>query len=119
MLFSNRDYHYADQPTENELLLQAQNFIADNEEIIYTFHSDDIVTFFTNKKIIFVGDIKSKFPETELLPYKSINRCIVVDSAEEKYGKLDLIVSDEIIISFLLPTQKDAIDLCNKILLCQ
>ncbi len=117
MIFSNRDYFASTKPIEEKIRLQAQDFIKENEEIICTFDSTDIVAFFTNKKIIFASNIKSKFFETEILPYTSISRCNVIGSSDIKYGKLDIAVSDEIILSFLLPEYKDAVELCNKILL--
>ncbi len=116
MLFSNRDYFTATEPIDEKLLSRAKDFITDDEEIIYTCDSTDIVTFFTNKKAIFVSDIVSQYFEVELLPYKSISRCTVIGSYTVPYGKLDICVSDEIILAFLLDSYNEARALCQKIL---
>ncbi len=116
MLFSNREYFLRTEPIDKNLQLQAQAFITKDEIIIQTFDTNEIVAIFTNKKILFVSDIKSKFFETELLPYSSISRCTVLGSYDMDYGKLEISVTDEIIIPFLFTEYKDAVNLCNKIL---
>ncbi len=116
MLFSNRDYFFTTEQPDEKINLQAQQFISAGETVTHIFESGDITAFFTDKKIIFANDIKSKFFETELLPYTSISRCNVIGSSDTKYGRLKIGVCDEIILSFLLNEYSDAAELCRMIL---
>ncbi len=116
MLYSNHDFYCITDPIDKKLMSQAQQFIVDNEEIIYTFDSTDIVAFFTNKKIIFVGNIRSKYFETDIVPYSSLIRCNVIGCFDPPYGMLHICINDDIVTPFYLPEYEDAVKLCRSIL---
>lgn len=120
MLYSKIEYSSTTKPLDEYIMLQVHTFLTENEEIIQAFDGDDVVAFFTNKKIIFVclpsnpGGPKTRC-KAELLPYRSISRCSVLGSSDTKHGKLKPAVSDNITLTFYIPKYSDAIDLCRKI----
>ena len=67
-------------------------------------------------KLVSSGYIaKNKFYETELLPYQSISRSSVLGTPNANHGKLELYISDEIILTFYIPIYSDAVKLCRMI----
>ncbi len=116
MLFSKREYTLADKPAAEQIVMQAQAFLSESEKILYTFGNDEVIAFFTNKKAMFVSDRRGCAYETDILPYHCIKRCIVLGAPDVAHGKLELVVSDEIIVSFYLPQYDDATRLCRIIL---
>ncbi len=115
MLFSKREYLLTTKPVDEQIMTIIQKFLTDNECVLSIFDGSEVFAFFTNKKIIFVCRRTGSIYETELLPYQSISRCIVLGSQDAGYGKLELVISDEIIISFCLPKYMDAVKLYRQI----
>ncbi len=114
MLYSKCEYSLTEKTVEGKN--SAQDFLTDDEEVLYTFESDEAVAFFTNKKVIFVCSYIDGVCETEVLSYQGITRCIVLGSPKVGHGKLEIVVSGEIFITFYLPQYLDAVKLCRTIL---
>ena len=115
MLYSNREYSLTTKSIDVETMSLAYSFLTDGEKITHTFDAGDIIALFTTKKIIFVYIEKNKFYETELLPYQSISRSSVIGTPNANHGKLELYISDEIILTFYMPIYSDAVKLCRMI----
>ena len=115
MLYSNREYSLTNKTIDAETMSLAYSFLTEDEKITHTFDADDIIALFTTKKIIFVHIAKNKFYETELLPYQSISRHSVLGVPNANHGKLELYLSDEIILTFYMPIYSDAVKLCRMI----
>ncbi len=113
MIYSKLEYSLTNKPIDSKILAQIQPFLIDDEEILYTFDGYDIVAIFSSKKIIFVCTASGDFCETEFLPYHSITRCTTFGSPNAKHSKLELAVSDDIIVTFCLPAYDDAAKLCR------
>ncbi len=116
MIYSNREYALTDEAIPEPVTEQMQLFLDDNEEALYTFDNSEVIAFFTDKKILFVRSDTARVYETEALPYQSIVRCIVLGLPNAEHGKLELVVSDEIVITFYIPEYADAVKLCRIIL---
>ncbi len=116
MIFSKREYSLTTETVAEQITAQAQDFLTENESILYTFDNDEVIAFFTDKKVLFVRSDMTRVYETEILPYRSINRCIVLGTPNVEHGKLELVLSDEIIISFYIPKYDDAVKLCRILL---
>ncbi len=116
MLYSKQEYSLTNKSVSKQAIIQMQSFLSDTEEVLYTFDNNEVLAFFTSKKLIFVCTDTNRVYETEVLPYQSINRCTVIGLPEYKHGKLELVVSDEIVITFYLPEYADAVKLCHTVL---
>ncbi len=116
MLYSKREYSLSARPVDEQIVTKAQEFLTDNEAVLHTFDNDEVIAFFTSKKIIFICSNIEHICEIEILPYQSISRCLVIGSPNTEHGKLEIVVSDEIIISFYMPKYDTAKDLCRAIL---
>ncbi len=116
MIFSKREYTLANKPVSEQIVTQVQAFLTDGEKVLYTFDNNEVIAFFTDKKAVFATDRNGHTYETEILPYHSINRCIVLGTPDAVHGKLELVVSDEVVVSFSLPQYDDAVKLCHIIL---
>ena len=120
MIYPKIEYSATTKSLDEYIMLQAQNFLTEDEKIIQTFDGDDVAAVFTDKKIIFVCippnpmSLSIRY-EVEFLPYRSICRYSVLGLSNAKHGKLELTTCDGDTLTFYIPKFSDAAGLCRKI----